>query len=176
MAFEKITKEILTDELIKKDIIYLFKNDNHTAVNVILSVVSLLLVAFLSIFTPFAWLLILIPALVLIYSYNSRKKKIKEIENGEFTVVTDELLYEKQGEIRTEATFYKSKYISYLQFSGNGRWEVSGDYYAWSEKYKMSDSGICNTANAKDIFYLVLYNSTYKIAIGYNTKFFDYKK
>ena len=102
-------------------------------------------------------------------------KKIKEIEKGEFIVVVDELLFEKQGELRTEATFYKGRWISYLQFSNNGRWEVEGNYYSWSDKYKMSSTGICNTSSSKDTFYIVLIKNTKKIAIGYNTKFFDYK-
>jgi hypothetical protein len=55
----------------------------------------------------------------MVYSFDSRlgflvlvhkaKKKLKEIKNGEFVVVIDELLYEKQGELRTEASFYKGK-------------------------------------------------------------------
>ncbi len=176
MAFEKVTKEKLTEELIKQDIIYQFKNDDHVAINIILLVVSIFFAFLFSLLTPFAWFLVLIPILFLLIWYFRRRKKIKEIENGEFTVVLDEFLYEKQGELRTEATFYKAKYISYIEFSKNGRWELEGLYYIWSDKYKMSGTGICKTSNVNDIFYLVLYKSTHKIAIAYNTKYFDYQK
>ncbi len=176
MAFEKVTKEKLTEELIKQDLIYQFKNDNHVAINIILLVVGIFFAFLFSLLTPFAWFLVLIPILFLLIWYFRRRKKTKEIENGEFTVVLDKFLYQKQGELRTEATFYKGKYISYIEFSNTGRWELEGFYYAWSDKYKMSGTGICNTSNANDTFYLVLYKNTHKIAIGYNTKYFDYQK
>ncbi len=168
-------KEILTNERIKEDLIYQFNNDNHIAVNIILLVVSVFFAFLFSLLTPFAWLLLLIPALLFLLWYIRRRKKVNEIKNGEFTVVLDEFLYEKRNDVRTEATFYKGKWISYLQFATNGRWELDGAYYTWSDTYKMSASGICNTSNAKDTFYVVLYNRTHKIAIAYNTKFFDYK-
>ena len=52
---------------------------------------------------------------------------------------------------------------------------MEGNYYSWSNKYKMSSTGICNTSNPKDVFYVVLYKDTNKIAIAYNTKFFEYR-
>lgn len=174
MSFEKIEKETLTDELIKKDLTCQFKHDDHITVNLILFVVAKLFVFCLSLITPFAWFLALIPIALLLFWYIGRNKKLKSIENGEFTVVLDEVIYEKQGELRTEATLYKGGGISYLQFSTNGKWELDGNYYSWSERYKMSGTGICNTSNAKDTFYLVLYKDTQRIAMGYNTKFFDY--
>ncbi len=175
MSFEKTKKETLTDDLIKKDLIYHLKNHNHIAINIFLFAVSIFVVFLFSFITYFAWFIVLIPALLILLWYIELKKKIKEIENGKFIVILDELLYEKQGELRTKATFYKGKWISYLQFSNNGRWEVEGYYYTWSDTYKMSGTGICNTSNCKDIFYIVLDKSTQKIAMGYNTKFFDYK-
>lgn len=84
------------------------------------------------------------------------KEKIKEIKNGEFIVVLDELLYKKQGELRTKPTFYKPRLISYLQFLNNGRWKLDGSYYLRSNKYNMSDTGICNTSCPNDTFYVVL--------------------
>ncbi len=107
--------------------------------------------------------------------YIKRTKKIRKIKEHEFIVVLDELLYEKQGELRTEATFYKGRWISYMQFLNYGRWEMEGNYYSWSDKYKMSSTGICNTSNSKDMFYVVLYKDTKKIVMAYNTKFFEYR-
>lgn len=175
MSFEKIEKEHLTDDLIQQDIINGLKKDSHMTANIILIIVSVFFAFCFSFLTLYAWFLLLLPTLFLLFWYMNRMKKIKKIEKGEFIVVLDELLYEKQGELRTEATFYKGRWISYLQFSNNGRWEVEGNYYSWSNKYKMSSTGICNTSSSKDIFYIVLYKDTKKIAIGYNTKFFDYK-
>ena len=175
MPFEKLEKEYLTNDLIKQDIINGFRSDSHMATNIILIIVSVFFAFCFSFFTPYAWFVLLFPALFLLCWYIKRMKKIKEIEKGEFIVVVDELLFEKQGELRTEATFYKGRWISYLQFSNNGRWEVEGNYYSWSDKYKMSSTGICNTSSSKDTFYIVLIKNTKKIAIGYNTKFFDYK-
>ncbi len=175
MSFEKPKKETLTDDLIKKDLAHQFKNDDHVATSIILLGVSIFFAFLFSFLTPFAWLIVLIPIILLVIWYIRRRKKLKAIENGEFIVVTDEFLYERQGELRTEPSFYKGKHISYLEFASNGRWELEGSYYTWSDTYKMSGTGICNTSNAKDTFYLVLYKSTYKIAVGYNTKYFDYQ-
>lgn len=176
MSFEQVKKEHLTDELIQQDIIHTFKEDSHITINIILIVFSIFVAFCFSLLTPFAWLLLLIPILFLLLWYCNRKKKMTEIENSRFVVVLDELLYEKQGELRTEATFYKGRWISYLQFVNNGRYELEGYYYVWSDKYKMSASGICNTSFQKDIFYVVLFENTRKIAMVYNTKFFDYKE
>ena len=175
MSFEKINKECLTNDLIKQDIINGFRNDSHTVTNIILMCFSIFFAFCFSLLTPFAWFILLIPAVLLFCWYIKRAKKIKAIKNGEFTVVLDELLYEKQGELRTEATFYKGRFISYLQFFKNGRWEMEGEYYSWSKNYKMSSTGICNTSLQKDMFYVVLYKDTNKIAIAYNTKFFNYE-
>ncbi len=175
MSFEKIKKENLTDDLIKQDIICKFKNGNHIVPNIVLISTSVFFAFLFSFFSPFAWLVVLIPVSLMLIWYIRRRIKIKEIKKGEFTVVRDEFLYEKQGELRKEATFYKGKYISYIEFATNGRWELDGSYYTWSDKYKMSGAGICNTSTAKDTFYVVLYNSNHKIAIAYNTKFFDYQ-
>ena len=175
MSFEKMKKDVLTNDLIKRDIINGLKNDSHITINIILILVSIFVAFCFSFLTPFAWFVLLIPASTFLFWYIKRVKKLKEIENGEFIVVLDELLYEKQGQLRTEATFYKGNWISYLQFSNNGRWEMEGNYYSWSDKYKMSSTGICNTSNSKDMFYVVLYKDTKKIAIAYNTKFFEYR-
>lgn len=116
----------------------------------------------------------MIPVFFLIFFYINRHLKIAKIKNGEYSVITDTLLYEKQGELRTEPTFYKGKWISYLQFENCGRWELEGMYYTWSNTYKMSDCGICHTALQGDTFYLVIDKPTHKVMMGYNTRFFDY--
>ncbi|MGM9681211.1 MAG: hypothetical protein ACI3XR_06870 [Eubacteriales bacterium] len=175
MSLEKIEKEHLNNDLIQQDIMNGFRNDSHMAINIILIIVSVLVVFCFSFLTPYAWFALLIPALILILWYIKRMKRMKKINNIEFTVVLDELLYEKQGELRTVPTFYKGKWISYLQFLHNGRWEMEGNYYSWSDQYKMSSTGICNTSSPKDMFYVVLYKDTKEIAIAYNTKFFEYK-
>lgn len=175
MSFEKIEKENLTNDLIQQDIINGFRNDSHITINIILIIVSIFFAFCFSFLIPYAWFGLLIPALFLMLWYIKRIKKIKKIKKCEFIVVLDELLYEKQGELRTEATFYKGRWISYMQFLNNGRWEMEGNYYSWSDKYKMSSTGICNSSSSKDMFYVVLYKDTKKIAIAYNTKFFDYK-
>lgn len=175
MSLKKIEKENLTNDLIQQDLINRLKNDSHIAINIILIIVSIFFVFCFSFLTPYARLVLLVPALFLMLWYIKRVKKIKKIKKCEFIVVLDELLYEKQGELRTKATFYKGRWISYLYFLNNGRWEMEGNYYSWSDKYKMSSTGICNTSNSKDMFYVVLYDDTKKIAIAYNTRFFEYK-
>ena len=174
--FGKMKKDHLNNDLIKQDIINGIQNDSHIIINIILIIVNMLIAFCFSFLTPFAWFVLLIPLLTFLFWYIRRVKKQKRIKNCEFIVVLDELLYEKQGELRTEATFYKGKWISYLQFSNNGRWELEGSYYSWSDNYKMTGMGICNTSSPKDVFYVVLYKDTKKIAMAYNTKFFDYEQ
>lgn len=105
-----------------------------------------------------------------------KKSTERNIKNGNFTVITDKLVDEKQNEPRTEMTFHKGRYVSYLEFGCNDRWELEGSYYTWSKLYRMSDSGICNTSLVGDEFYLVLYNKNNKILMAYNSRFFDYQK
>lgn len=59
-------------------------------------------------------------------------------------------------------TFYKGRYVSYLEFGCNDRWELEGSYYTWSKLYKMSDSGICNTSLVGDDFTLFCTTKTTK--------------
>ena len=174
LSFEKAEKEHLTNDFICQDIMNRFRDDSHIVVNIILIIVSIFFAFCFSFLTPYAWFGLLLTAFILLFWYVKRRKKIKKVKECKFIVVLDELLYEKQGELRTEATFYKGRWISYLQFLSNGRWEVEGNYYSWSDKYKMSSTGICNTSSSKDIFYIVLLKDTKKIAMAYNTKFFDY--
>lgn len=176
MFSEKVQKETVTDDLIKKDILHLLRSDGHEVVNVILSVVCIAVAAFFTIFTPYAWFLLLIPASVFAIIYINRYRLKRDIKNGNFTVITDKLVDEKQNEPRTEMTFYKGRYVSYLEFGCNDRWELEGSYYTWSKLYRMSDSGICNTSLVGDEFYLVLYNKNNKILMAYNSRFFDYQK
>lgn len=175
MSFEKIEKEILTDALIKQDVIYQFKTDGHAAINIILGGISVFFIFLFSLFSPYVWIALAIPAALLAISYIRRAIKLSEIKNGNFIVITDTLLYEKQGEVRMTPTFYKSRWVSYMQFESSGRWELSGRYYTWSTNYKMSESGICNTSLSGDTFYLVMQEKDRKIVMGYNTRFFDYK-
>lgn len=176
MSLKQVKKETLTDDFIKQDVLYQFKNDNHIAVNIILCAVSILFIFFFSLLSPYFWIALVIPVFFLLLSYIKRHLKTEKIKNGEYSVITDKLLYEKQGELRTEPSFYKGKWISYLQFENCGRWELEGMYYTWSNTYKMSGSGICNTSLQGDTFYLVIDKQNNKIILGYNTRFFDYKK
>ena len=174
MSFERTEKELLTDELIKQDIVHKFKEESHIVINIILIAFSAFVVFCFSFLTPLAWFFILIPILLLLLWHANRKKILKEIEDNRFVVVLDELLYEKRRELRKEMTFYKGRWTSYLQFLNNGRYELEGNYYVWSDKYEMSATGICNTSIPKDVFYIVLFENSKKIAMVYNRKFFNY--
>ena len=169
-------QEVLTDSFIKQDILYQLKSEGHIAIDVILCAICLLFIWLFSLLSPFAWTLLVIPISLLVYSCVIRNFKTKEYRKGEYLIVTDKLLFEKQGELRTKPSFYKSKWISYLQFENSGRWEMEGTYYIWSKTYRMSDAGICHTSIQGDIFYLVLDKKANNILMAYNTRFFDYRK
>ena len=128
-----------------------------------------------SLLSPYAWAALVIPVLFFVFSYVVRCSKLRDVKNGQFSVITDKLLYEKQGELRTEPTFYKGKWISYLQFENSGRWELEGTYYTWSNIYKMSDTGVCNTSFQGDVFYLVITKQNNRVVMGYNMRFFYYQ-
>lgn len=64
MSFEKIEKENLTNDLIQQDIINGFKNDSHITTNVILIIVGIFFAFCFAFLTPYAWLFLLIPALL----------------------------------------------------------------------------------------------------------------
>lgn len=175
MSLKQEKREILTNDLIKQDILYQFKNHDHIIINTILCAIGMLFIFFFSFLSPYWGIALVIPFFFLIFFYINRHLKIAKIKNGEYSVITDKLLYEKQGELRTGPTFYRGKWISYLQFEDLGRWELEGMYYTWSSTYKMSDSGICNTSLQGDMFYLAIDKKSNKIIMGYNTRFFDYK-
>ena len=176
MASKRTEKEILTDSLIKQDILSQFN-----CVGPLIAASIILCIASISVFIPFlfvspyAWVVLAIPAFFVLFSYIVRNSKMTKVKNGEYVVITDKLLYEKRHELRTEPTFYKPKWISYLQFENGSRWEVWGMYYTWSNLYKMSGEGICNTSFGGDTFYLVIDKKNNKVVMGYNTKFFDYQ-
>ena len=176
MSFKRTEKEILTDDFIKQDLLYQF---NYIApliaISIILCIVSISVFIPFIFISPYAWVVLLIPVFFFVISYIVRNLKMTRVKNGEYAVITGKLLYEKRNELRTELTFYKPKWISYLQFEGYGRWELWGMYYTWSNLYKMSGEGICNTSFVGDTFHLVINKKNNKIVMGYNTKFFDYQ-
>ena len=168
-------KETLTDDLIRIDILNSQKTEGRMAINVILSVVCVFFIFLFSFFSPYVLLALLFPAAFLISSYIGEFTKSQKIQNMKFEVITDKFLYDKQGELRTDQSFYKGQYISYLQFENSGRWELEGRYYTWSEINEMSASGICHTSFPGDTFYLVIDKKNRTVLMGYNTNFFDYK-
>lgn len=177
MSFNKTKKEILTDDLIKQDILNLTKNNDHVPIDIILTVISVMMILPLGLFSLYAWFAFLIPVFLFGLSHIVRRRKREAMKKTEFFVTADKLLCVKTDEFRTEPSLsvYKPMWNAYLQFENHGRWEPDGIYYTWSNLYKMSDDGIFYRSLVGDTFYLAIDKKNGKILVGYSTKFFDYQ-
>lgn len=178
MAFEKVTKEVLTNEIILNDLKHNLKchvtTSNEKTHLIIISIILIIITYMFLIIKPqYALLLLLIPVCYFIIINNLQSKKIKSLSVKDFSVTTNKLV-----DIREEAATTGRRCSTQIKcyFESGAEWEVPYRNYTWSKVYCLSDNGVENTSLVGDTFYIVqLYESNQTI-IAYNTKFFDFKK
>ena len=193
LIMEKIKKELLTEENIKKDLLVTSYDEVEKTseplyylmyvlfgVGIIL---SFLLHPLYLIMIPAAY--IIIPPIVFIKDRIKYKARQKELIEGGFTVREDTLSHinvetvrlSHSGRMFSRKPFGLSE--SYVFYFNSGEWiprECSGKFYKWSNNYYMSLGGIYNTSLEGDEFYIVERGLDGKIGCIYNKKFFEYKK
>lgn len=188
-----MTKEILTDEHIRQDVLgnevkKARTNDNKTLV----WVMPIIAVAILAgVFVSWVWgvligLLSIIPIVLYFKQNQADNDVIFEVEHdGELIVEIDtlshidkELIYEphthRSFSGRTHTDY--SKYVTVFYFD-HGKWRIpeTETLYAWSKEMYISPEGLDNTAVPGNRFYIVRRKGEAEIAYAYNTKFFEYK-
>ena len=185
-------KEILTDEVIRRDILKhevqkAETNDKKTLV----WVMPILAVALLAGFVV-SWLLavpIALLAIIPIALYIKQNVKDAEItrsvrNDGEFSISTDVLshiakdepVYEPHQHIFGGSRTHYVKYVTYFYFE-HAKWRVPEveKLYAWSRDMYISPQGLENTSLQGDEFYLVTRKGEAEVAYAYNRKFFEYQ-
>ena len=126
--------------------------------------------------SAYAFLLLLIPCVRSVAKALLKNEKRKALSANDFSVYTDTMQAVRETVVDVGGCGgrrFRNKTV--LQFD-SGEWEVPHRNYTWSDTFEMSREGIANTSLQGDTFYVVRLNSTGKIAVAYNEKFFDYKK
>lgn len=186
-----MTKEILTDERIRQDVLgnevkKAKGNDNKTLVWVMpIAVAAILAGVYVHVLLGVAvGLLAIIPIYLYFKQNREDSDTVFEVEHGaEFIVeidtlshITTETIYEPHtvGTFGRRHTQY-SKTVTVFEFH-NAKWRVPEveKLYAWSKEMYISPKGLENTSLRGDKFYIVRRLGNAEVAYVYNTKFFTY--
>ena len=186
-----MTKEILTDERIRQDVLgnevkKAKGNDKKTLVWVMpITVAAILAGAYVHVLLGVAVGLFAIIPIYLYFKQNREDSDtIFEVEHGaEFIVeidtlshITTETIYEPHtvGGFGRSHTQY-SKTVTIFEFH-NAKWRVpeAEKLYTWSKEMYISPKGLENTSLRGDKFYIVRRLGNAEVAYAYHTKFFTY--
>ena len=174
MAFEKVEKDLLFDDIVWKDAKrYLrehYPAKDHLLDDILIPV--LLIPAFFILFLThcawYGWLGFLLPVAYSTFRIAAVIKKQKEILNGGYIVDKDTL-------VSVSYKWFNRREVIILNFKSSADWEVPYDNYKWSKTYRLTRKGVANTSLQGDTFWIVRLKSSYDVVVAYNTKFFDYK-
>ena len=186
-----MTKEILTDERIRQDVLgnevkKAKGNDKKTLVWVMpITVAAILAGAYVHVLLGVAVGLFAIIPIYLYFKQNREDSDtIFEVEHGGELIVeidtlshiTTETIYEPHtvGTFGRRHTQY-SKTVTVFEFH-NAKWRVPEveKLYAWSKEMYISPKGLENTSLRGDKFYIVRRLGDAEVAYAYHTKFFTY--
>jgi hypothetical protein len=186
-----MTKEILTDEMIRQDVLgnevkKAKTNDNKTLIWVMpIAVAAILAGACVHVLLGVAvGLLAIIPIYLYFKQNREDSDTIFEVEHGGELIVeidtlshiTTETIYEPHtvGTFGRRHTQY-SKTVTVFEFH-NAKWRVPEveKLYAWSKEMYISPKGLENTSLRGDKFYIVRRLGDAEVAYAYHTKFFTY--
>ena len=188
-----MTKEILTDDIIRQDILVhevkkANTNDKKTLVW-IGPITAAALVAGYLVSWVLGVLIALLAIIPVVMYFKQEKEDVQILEQvthgGEFTVCTDvlshigqETVYEPHVHTNIGSS-YKTHYTKTVKvyFFHNAKWRVpeTDTLYAWSKEMYISPQGLDNTSLRGDEFYLVTRLGEAEVAYAYNKKFFEYK-
>ena len=186
-----MTKEILTDERIRQDVLgnevkKAKTNDNKTLVWVMpIAVAAILAGVYVHVLLGVAvGLLAIIPIYLYFKQNREDSDTVFEVEHGaEFIVeidtlshITTETIYEPHTvHVGTRTSTHYTKTVTIFEFH-NGTWRVPEveKLYAWSKEMYISPKGLENTSLRGDKFYIVRRLGNAEVAYVYNTKFFTY--
>ncbi len=186
-----MTKEILTDEIIRQDVLgnevkKADANDDKTLVWIIpIGVAAILAGVLVHVLLGIAvGLLAIIPIYLYVKQNREDQDVIFEVQHdGELLVeidtlshITTETVYEPHtaGSFGRRHTHY-TKTVTVFVFQ-NATWRVpeTDKLYAWSKEMYISPKGLENTSLRGDKFYIVRRLGNAEVAYVYNTKFFTY--
>ncbi len=186
-----MTKVILTDEAIRRDVLgnevkKAKNNDNKTLVWVMpIAVAAILAGVYVHVLLGVAvGLLAIIPIYLYFKQNREDSDTVFEVEHGaEFIVeidtlshITTETIYEPHTvHVGTRISTHYTKTVTIFEFH-NATWRVPEveKLYAWSKEMYISPKGLENTSLRGDKFYIVRRLGNAEVAYVYNTKFFTY--
>ena len=186
-----MTKEILTDERIRQDVLgnevkKAKGNDNKTLVWVMpIAVAAILAGVYVHVLLGVAvGLLAIIPIYLYFKQNREDSDTVFEVEHGaEFIVeidtlshITTETIYEPHTvHVGTRTSTHYTKTVTIFEFH-NAKWRVPEveKLYAWSKEMYISPKGLENTSLRGDKFYIVRRLGDAEVAYAYHTKFFTY--
>ena len=186
-----MTKVILTDEAIRRDVLgnevkKAKNNDNKTLVWVMpIAVAAILAGVYVHVLLGVAvGLLAIIPIYLYFKQNREDSDTVFEVEHGaEFIVeidtlshITTETIYEPHTvHVGTRTSTHYTKTVTIFEFH-NATWRVPEveKLYAWSKEMYISPKGLENTSLRGDKFYIVRRLGNAEVAYVYNTKFFTY--
>ncbi len=186
-----MTKEILTDEKIRQDVLgnevkKANVNDNKTLVWIMpIAVAAILAGVYVHVLFGVAIGLLVIFPIYLYFKQNREDNDtIFEVQHdGKLIVeidtlshITTETVYEPHsvGYAGRRHTQYHKTVTVFVFHNGTWRVPETEKLYAWSKEMYISPKGLENTSLQGDKFYIVRRLGNAEVAYVYNTKFFTY--
>lgn len=195
---DKIQKELLTKDNIRKDLIFVNRQIYSHFVDYKISIVISLIAAIIVFaITKHLWLTLAFSAFTVYFVFAKlipelRRSKLRKhlLLHGELSLETDELshfseqtIYEPY--ISRNGKRYRYKIVKFFHFD-HSEWRVPymskksvfnlTKHYEWSKLYNMSTQGLENTSVVGDTFYIISLKADKRIKYIYNTKLFELKK
>lgn len=178
---DKVAKDELTIDIIKKDLIAYEKSMFWTKAGWLGLVLELGFLAILfGILSHRFWVGLIVflfaiyPIIKSFLLFMEMKKNIELINKGSFTVTKDALTNISIERVH-EVSYSRNRRVPEATFFwfGSAKWRLLlRKYYVWSKTYNISARGMMNTSVIDNEFYIVLVGAKQEIRHVYNTKFF----
>ncbi len=188
-----MVKERLTAKAVKSDLLQIINDIDFTTSE--WRIAFIIPTAILAIFFGFILQSVIVGLVIAIFpAYHTvrfimeivavskvRRGLMDGVERGEISVcretlshIAQELIYEPHSSGRHASV---SKEVKVFYFQGGSSWRLRPIfYYSWSETFRMSPTGLCNTSVQGDEFYVIRLQEQYEVACVYNTKMFEWEE
>lgn len=182
---EKVAKDVLTNDIIKNDLIRYEKSMFWTKAGWLgLIIECLVLAVAFGALTHRFWVGAIVfllfatyPIIKFILLIIELKKNCDLIKQGKFTVTKDTLTNISVERVH-EVSYSRSRRVTEATFFwfGAAKWRLLlCKYYESSLTYNISARGMMNTSVIGNEFYIVLVGKTQEVRYVYNTKFFVWR-
>lgn len=185
-------KQPLTNAEIEKDIVSALKDPSResetsykrwTILYIIIAILLVVIVFLHPMF--FLWFLLVLIVVGIgsgVVHYSRLRRRIRNVTISDYDITTEIVHSTDEEHYRAEAagnrlghrhTEQINNYV--IRFENGKVWYVPKQLYSWSERLRMTDSGIRNSTHRGDPMIVVAEKGSGEIVVAYHTELFKYR-